>query len=806
MGRTTLFSFLFLSLSLIQTSRAQLSSCPSAEENIVAADGSSTWAVCHQTDYQGTTTKFVDTVATLFDCAQACSQDPQCDKAVYDKANFGCHLKAKDGLTWATDARFTTIRLVSKLSNGAPIQSCPTGATNVTSSGAILAACPNTDYQGTTVRDVDGVTSIEACAIECGNDSSCLRAVFQKSSSKCYIKAEPKELQWAYQPGFDSISKVSVLADGDGITSCSGGYSNITTQNGASFATCKNADFTVPSVNIIDGCASVQACAESCTTNQDCVYAVYDMQNNVCHIKGTVAAASDWKFNRQFTSLQMVKASTSKATSKVGRWSDVIQFPIIPVAAYVVPAQPSSSRLLVFSSWGDRAFSGPTGITQFADYNFLTGAVSQRTITNTKHDMFCPGISSLASGKIVISGGENAEAVSVYDPATNEFTRAADMIIARGYQTSATLSDGRIFTIGGSFTGPIGGKTGEAYDPVQNKWTLLQGTDPTPLLTTDREGPWREDNHAWLYGWRNGSVFQAGPSKAMNWYSTNNGGSVSPGGVRTNVMDQMCGVNVMFDVGKILTAGGSQDYTDSDGTKAAHLITITDPGVPATVETLPDMNFPRGFANAIVLPDGKVIVTGGQRRSLVFTDTDSVLIPEIWDPKTRGWTQMAPATVPRNYHAVGILLPDATVFVGGGGMCPAAQGSDLSWCDRAKDHFDGEIFSPPYLFTAAGELAKRPVISSISATSVKVGSSITITLEGGLDGASFAMVRMGSATHSINSDQRRVPLTDVKKNGAGKYTVRLPNDSGVLIPGPWYLFAMSKEGVPCVARTVFVPA
>ncbi|GKT59858.1 galactose oxidase [Colletotrichum tofieldiae] len=342
------------------------------------------------------------------------------------------------------------------------------------------------------------------------------------------------------------------------------------------------------------------------------------MQNSVCHIKGTVAAASDWKFNRQFTSLQIIKASTSKATSKVGRWLDVIQLPIILVAVYVEPAQPSSSRLLVFSSWGDRAFSGPTGITQFADYNFLTGAVSQWTITNTKHDMFCPEISSLAS------------AVSVYDPATHQFTRAADMVIARGYQTSATLSNGRIFTIGGSFTGPIGGKTGETYDPVQNKWTLLQWTDPTPLLTTDREGQWREDNHAWLYGWRNGSVFQAGPSKAMSWYSINNVGSVSPGGVRTNVMDQMCGViNVMFDVGRILTARGSQDYTDSDGTKATHLITIMDPSVPETVETLTDMNFPLGFANDVVLPDGKVIVEGGQRRSLVFTDTDSGLISSV---------------------------------------------------------------------------------------------------------------------------------------------------------------------------------
>ena len=29
--------------------------------------------------------------------------------------------------------------------------------------------------------------------------------------------------------------------------------------------------------------------------------------------------------------------------------------------------------------------------------------------------------------------------------------------------------------------------------------------------------------------------------------------------------------------------------------------------------------------------------------------------------------------------------------IAGGGMCPAAQGDNLDWCDRAKDHFDGEV-------------------------------------------------------------------------------------------------------------------
>ncbi|KAH9878144.1 hypothetical protein J1614_003361 [Plenodomus biglobosus] len=844
--------------------KAQFTHCPTAEELTSTADGS-IYAICQQTDYQGETVKLIHSVATLFDCVAACNKDGKCTRAVYNKASFQCHLKAASGLNWSSSTVYTSVRFASKPKTGSTIRTCPTAETNVTMpNGAILATCPNTDYQGNTLKDIWNIKSASDCATACGNTAGCVRAVYKSAASVCYLKDRPRVLRWIYNPGFTSVRTISnapvassasisvaksstvivipssssapapsasTLPDGTRLTSCPAGLANVTTANGLTFATCQSADFNADSIEILSQVTSVKACAEACSTRKDCVHASFDTKDNVCHIKGKLTSPI-WMVNKVFWSLQLASAgsvpsassaSTASSTSTAssasvapstsaspiantnkGRWSAVIQFPIIPVAAYVVPADPAPARLLVFSSYGARAFGGPTGITQFADYNFNTGAVSQRTITNTRHDMFCPGISLIDGGKIVITGGSNAEAVSIYDPATNQFTRAADMQIARGYQTSTTLSDGRIFTIGGSYSGGISNKRGEVYDPAANKWTLLPGADSVPLLTTDHEGAWRTDNHAWLYSWRNGTVFQAGPSKAMNWYSTSGSGSVTPAGTRTGAMDQMCAVNVMYDAGKILSAGGSQDYSNSPATTMTHRITITDPGVPATVEVLADMHFARGFANAVVLPSGQVLVTGGQTRTIVFTDIDSVLVPELWDPKTETWTQLAPAAVPRNYHSVSLLLPDGTVFVGGGGMCPAAQGDNLAWCDRAKDHFDGEIFSPPYLFAADGELAVRPVVESVSAARVVVGATIKVVLKDGLQDASFALVRMGSATHSINSDQRRLPLGDVQGDGKGSYTIRLPNDSGVMIPGSWYLFAMSKEGVPSLARTLSV--
>ena len=67
------------------------------------------------------------------------------------------------------------------------------------------------------------------------------------------------------------------------------------------------------------------------------------------------------------------------------------------------------------------------------------------------------------------------------------------MQIARGYQSQATLSDGRIFTIGGSWSGGQGNKNGEVYQPLSNQWALLSGCPVAPMLTNDAAGVYRQD-------------------------------------------------------------------------------------------------------------------------------------------------------------------------------------------------------------------------------------------------------------------------------------------------------------------------
>lgn len=284
------------------------------------------------------------------------------------------------------------------------------------------------------------------------------------------------------------------VPEGENISKCpvKQAASTFAAPGGKKFTTCPGTDLKGASAQVIKNIKSSEECAKICSTTTGCVKAVWDSTGKVCHIKEPEETNTlIWVVSKRFSVISLDKVSNPTAT---GKWGDLIRLPVIPVAGYVVPQFPDSSRILVFSSWGPDAFGGASGLTQFADYNFKSGEVSQRSVANTKHDMFCPGMSSLEDGRMLISGGSDAAAVSLYDPATNTFAKGPEMKIPRGYQTSVTTSEGKIFELGGSYSGKRGGKTGEIYDPVANTWTLLPGAKTDPMLTVDAEGVWRTDN------------------------------------------------------------------------------------------------------------------------------------------------------------------------------------------------------------------------------------------------------------------------------------------------------------------------
>jgi len=470
-----------------------------------------------------------------------------------------------------------------------------------------------------------------------------------------------------------------------------------------------------------------------------------------------------------------------------GSWGPVIGFPIVPVSAVLLPG----NKVLTFSAFTSTNFSmGGKLQTQTAILDLATGAVSQRLITNTGHEMFCSGIAVLPDGRVLVAGGSDSGATSIYSPVTDTWAKGPVMNIPRAYQSDVTLSTGQVFTLGGSWNGGTGGKNGEVYTP-DGTWRLVPNVLGSSILTSnDPEGVYREDNHAWLFATANGGVFQAGPAQAMHWFTTAGSGTTAAAGTRADDTDAMNGNAVLYDVGKIFTDGGATAYKNVDATANAFTIDITGgPTRPVTVTRRTSMSFTRAFQNSVVLPDGKVLVIGGQAHPVPFSDDGSVMTPELWDPATARFTLMAPQASPRNYHSVALLLPDGRVFSGGGGLCGDG-------C--ATNHPDGQIFTPPYLLNADGSLRTRPTITA-APTSAHPATTITVGTGGAV--SSVVIVRTGGGTHTVDTDQRRIPLAFTNAAGTS-HQVTIPASTGTVVPGNYLLFVLDAAGTPSVSRMV----
>ncbi|KAF1938252.1 galactose oxidase [Clathrospora elynae] len=435
-------------------------------------------------------------------------------------------------------------------------------------------------------------------------------------------------------------------------------------------------------------------------------------------------ANNQWTAIAEVNISQETSAYAPPAPGK-GSWEKTVEFPLIPAAVSLL----TDRKVLMWSAFAKDNFGGQKGFTQTGIYDPGTAESSQLNVSNTQHDMFCPGILLDFNGNVVVTGGSNVAKTSIYDLSSDVWSGAANMKIARGYQASATCSDGRIFTIGGEWSGGSGDKNGEIYNPTTNTCTTGAGIR-------------LDDGHA------------------------------------------MNGNAVMYDApaGKILTAGGAPDYEDSDARTNAYIITIDAPKTNPTVTKTQNMAYARGFAFGVALPDGTVLVLDEQAHVKPFRDDTAVFVPEPSDPVTGTWTKLNPHVIPRNYHSVAILLSDATIFHGGGGLCgPCTQYGGVP----ESNHLDAEIFVPPYLLNSDRTRRMRPIISTVAA-SVRLGASLSVTTGGAV--AKFSM--------------RRIPLT---MEGSGRsYTVSIPGDPGVALPGYWLLFAIDSNGTPSVGKFIKV--
>ncbi|RFC64145.1 DUF1929 domain-containing protein [Fulvimarina endophytica] len=447
-----------------------------------------------------------------------------------------------------------------------------------------------------------------------------------------------------------------------------------------------------------------------------------------------------------------------------GEWSQVQSLGVIPIHAMVLP----DGKVL---SFGSNEAGAQTGQFVYSLYDPTTG-VDKILPNTTGVDIFCSNMSlDPVTGNVIILGGDargeggwvntavNDVVIFDYQTQTLRNAEAGDMHFDRWYGSSVTLPNGEIFIVGGAGGGD---DIPEIYNPV---------TGPRVLWDAKVEIDFwypkifvRSDGKVIVMS-KEGGVFAIG--------TEGTGSSERVGQVEFDLgIDSAA---IMYREDKVLVLKEDGDLYTMD-LNASWL------GFTKVV----DLNTPRHDAGMVMLPDGRVLIAGGSARPNDLATADDSI--KIWDPETNEIESGPGSAVAHLYHSSYAMLPNGTVWVGGGGAPGPLINTNV------------EFYAPSYFYGEDGELARRPEITD-APRNIEAAASFTITVDDTSDIARITAQRTGASTHATNSDTRFLEL-DFRVVDAT--TIEVQPAGASMLPGSWMMFVLDDKNVPSMAAMLGV--
>jgi len=478
----------------------------------------------------------------------------------------------------------------------------------------------------------------------------------------------------------------------------------------------------------------------------------------------TLTAVARDASNNSRTSAPVSVTVVTPTPALVGRWGTVFSWPIVAVNASLLP----TGEVLTYDGQ-DRGYDARL-------WNPTTNTFT--SVPNATTNMFCSGQCQLTDGRLMVAGGHVSGHVglkdtNLFNPTTRTWTLTGQMSSPRWYPTVTTLGDGRILsTAGETSCADCDAPFPEVYNPGTGTWTELSAA---PLVL-----PY----YPHMYLLPDGRVLAAGTSEHPIMTYTLNVATQTWSMVDPDPVDG--GSSAMYVPWKVMKSGTSFDPDDPSVPSAATTYVIDMSQPSPRWQATPPMAYPRTYHTLTILPDGDVLATGGGTTTDAVGVGTAVLPAEIWSPVTQTWITVASMTAPRLYHSNALLMPDARVLVLGGGR--------FTGFAEPTDQLSAQYYSPPYLFNGA-----RPTITS-APTAITYGGSFTVQTPDASRIAAVSFIRLGSATHTINMDQRLVPLAFTA--GSGSLSVQAPVGGNLAPPGYYLLFILDTNGVPSVAAIV----
>ena len=195
----------------------------------------------------------------------------------------------------------------------------------------------------------------------------------------------------------------------------------------------------------------------------------------------------------------------------------------------------------------------------------------------------------------------------------------------------------------------------------------------------------------------------------------------------------------------------------------------------------PDLAHARGLHNCVILPDRKILISGGGFKG--ESRTDAVHQAELYDPQTNTFHSAGTQLVSRLYHSIALLLPDGRVITAGSNP------------DRGDDELRLELYHPPYLFRGP-----RPFIQAAPHEWV-YGSKIAIHTPQAAEIKWAHLIRPMAVTHSCDTSQRLIDLP-ISERATCHIHVSVAENPNLAPPGWYLLFNCDNAGIPSVAQWV----
>ncbi|MFK8079044.1 MAG: galactose oxidase-like domain-containing protein [Granulosicoccus sp.] len=457
-----------------------------------------------------------------------------------------------------------------------------------------------------------------------------------------------------------------------------------------------------------------------------------------------------------------------------GRWSDVIDWPVLAVHAALLP----TGRVMAWDATPDDFDDDPHTTENYTTrVTVWDPATGDHIPTNndTQADLFCAGSAHLWDGRVLFAGGDSGREgrngplsnSSVYDPWTNTWTQADSLSAPRWYSSVAALSNGEMLTFGGTYSPrPIA----EVFK-FNQQWRDLPISVPFTL----------SGDYSWLQATSSGDVMYLGPHNSLSTLSTEASGLWSAGPERDAIPYRGYGSYALFDIDKALVVGGGDSLASS---------VVVDMSTQTTTPTAP-LSIGRRQHNLTILADGSVLASGGNFSGADLIDLNSgALTPELWRPATGLWEPMADMPITRQYHSIALLLPDGRVLSAGGGYCGVCG-------DAGYHEQNAEIFSPPYLFDDNGNPAQRPELEKLP-EQVNYGDSFVVRSDDAYAVKKAHLIKLGSVTHSQNQDQRLIPVSFRSQNNT--LLITAPENREIAPPGHYLLYVIDTNGTPSVGQ------